>query len=1116
MKKITAVVLCLVIVLSSLCLRTFAKNEPTVADLDMGDVSFSADYAEIGKELKVFVAGTEDETLLYKWYIDNVQINNFSDSYTPVEGDLEKMLTVKIYNTDCELIGEKSIFVSELPVVYIEVDNRNSIVYKDVQLDAQMKIQGNGEFNNPDKLYDGKIQIKGRGNSTWSADKKPYKLKLDSKADLFGMGKSKHWVLLSNPYDSSNLRNVVSFGLSGDMGLNYQKSVLVDLVLNGKSVGVYQLCEHIRIEENRVDITNWDDIAEDAAKAIYKKNTDIMTKDERDELVDQMTANMDWTTTDTVTYKGHTFKISDYYEIPPITGGYLLEVLVKNEQNSFTALSSGEKLNVDKPEGIGKDMFSYIKDYYSAFDNALMSDDYCTVYNGKKMRYTDFIDAESFAKGILINEIFENSDFGHKSVWISKDIDGKLVYGPVWDMDYTTISSFKNWTSARRPWMKKMLCDPVMMELVRNIYFEYRYTAIQDLIDKDGDIESAAAKICSAAEHNDEIWENPVSFKDNADDLRLRLQTKINWLDKQFNTLESAITSVAPDSQYADFIRSSDMTLSLNGDELNIGIKTAFKTAEVYINGNLYTKFGESTEKKVILPAVDSDYVVTVIAYDESGKPVCGNYISSQRYVRFLTVTKNPDKMTYNTGEKIDLTGLVLTAEYNNKTEQTVAPDMAYTYARDSFGMQMFCRDEITKKEGNVYLVLMYQNAKVELKLNVNPSEDYSAAEYAISNIMSEKSIEYYKTLLNAKIKYDALSEEAKKNVSNASELTAAWEAFTAATSADDVGTICGCGDGVVRFDTKSNIMVCVKGSPRAIVFEYSSGGTSTYIRSHINVMYIKSVADGQYEVWTINQALNASVLSYAIRASYNGNPDKKSINVFASDLVYSEKAVSNLTYDKYVFENEDCQFAFIRSGFVSKVKFTENGTEIKDFGTGQNFVFRFDTAGKHTLKLNYLSDGKWYEYGMFDVFVREKPETGKVFFKEYADSAYTSQTQMKVIADSGANKVYLTSENGNVNLTSENKNGYKIFTGMFDVGKSYKLYADGVLLDENVAADRLGDVNLDGTINSYDALLVLQFVTEEKIPSKGEKYRAELNGDGKLSSYDALLILNIATGKIV
>ena len=50
-------------------------------------------------------------------------------------------------------------------------------------------------------LYDGDIKIRGRGNSTWFAPKKPYRIKLDKKTDLFGMGNNKDYVLLANYYD---------------------------------------------------------------------------------------------------------------------------------------------------------------------------------------------------------------------------------------------------------------------------------------------------------------------------------------------------------------------------------------------------------------------------------------------------------------------------------------------------------------------------------------------------------------------------------------------------------------------------------------------------------------------------------------------------------------------------------------------------------------------------------------------------------------------------------------------------------------------------------------------------------------------------------------------------
>ena len=49
--------------------------------------------------------------------------------------------------------------------------------------------------------------LRGRGNSTWLHDKRSFKIKLQKGADLLGMGKSKHWILLANAFDPSLLRN---------------------------------------------------------------------------------------------------------------------------------------------------------------------------------------------------------------------------------------------------------------------------------------------------------------------------------------------------------------------------------------------------------------------------------------------------------------------------------------------------------------------------------------------------------------------------------------------------------------------------------------------------------------------------------------------------------------------------------------------------------------------------------------------------------------------------------------------------------------------------------------------------------------------------------------------
>lgn len=1042
MKRIISVLLVVAMIFGCFVFEGLAADDNglTVYNPDTENIIFDVPYPEIGKKMTVSVKGRENETFLYKWFIDNNQINDFTDSYIPAEGDNEKMLTVKVYDTNCDLVGEKSVFISSMPVVYIETENREPVVSKTVQLDARMTIQGNSEFSDSSVLYDGKTQIKGRGNSTWSSAKKPYKLKLDSKADLFGMGKSKHWVLLSNPYDSSNMRNDVSYKLSEDMGLNTQKCVWVELVLNGSHVGLYQLVEHVRIEENRVNITKWDDIAEDAAKAIYKKNTDIMTKAERDDLIDVMTADMNWVTTDAVTYKKKTYKVSDYYSVPSITGGYLLEASIESSPNSFYA-PSGLKVVVDEPEGIGEGMKDYISEYYSAFDKALFSDDYCTEYQGKTMRYSDFIDVESFAKGILINEIFENSDFGTKSTWMSKDIDGKLVFGPIWDMDYTVVSSFNIWTTAKKAWIKRILSDPMFMDVVRDTYFEYRYTAIQNIIKNGGYFDTAFNKITDAAIKNDRIWDNALLFEDNANDFRFRLQKKINWLDEQFETLDSALASVVDSADYSKYINSSDLELKLNNASLDVKALNDVSSIKIFADGNLIKTINKPLAENAVNLGNVSDGIITAFAYDANGKVVAGKTVTNQKFISSLTVEQKSDDKKYAVGESLNADDFVLTAAFSDGTSEKVKPNLIYTYAKDALASQRFCDGRVTDKAGDVYAVFMADNKTVEIMLNVLPSEDYLTVESFISKIPNDYADkDFYKALFEAQTRYEKLSDTAKTKVRNYSALDSAMQKLNDATSAADVSVI-GCyGDGAMRYDSKNNIVVLVKGKPRSVILRYQNAGTSTYSRDNKNVLSIKRTSG--YELWMINQTFNSKFEYYDIHAAYQGNPQKSSVRIYTKDLL-----VNNIRADE-----------------------------------------------EKTIKPLI---------------------TGNVFYVKCPDKTVSGGVSVKLITDEAVNGINLISGKKTVKLSlSAKKNGYKIWNGTITDEIEYSINVNGKLSSQKIKFNAVrGDVNLDTTINSFDALLVMQYAVGSISLSELQRKCADVMENGIINSADALMILQYSVG---
>src|SRR6185503_17093038 len=99
-------------------------------------------------------------------------------------------------------------------------------------------------------------RVRGRGNTTWLRDKKPYNINLDKKTDLCGMGSNKKWALLANDFDPALMRTEASMYL-GEQLTNMAwvpETRPVDVFINGTFLGSYTLIERVEIASNRVDI----------------------------------------------------------------------------------------------------------------------------------------------------------------------------------------------------------------------------------------------------------------------------------------------------------------------------------------------------------------------------------------------------------------------------------------------------------------------------------------------------------------------------------------------------------------------------------------------------------------------------------------------------------------------------------------------------------------------------------------------------------------------------------------------------------------------------------------------------------------------------------------------
>ncbi len=330
-------------------------NDNTTA-MSADGYSFDHAYVKPGDTLKVLHtqdAVTEEVTENVLWTVKKVVSGQDGNKvvYETVKSVQQPALEITEEYLESVIYGaigdtKLTIYCSKTPVIYINSETNYYDVTKDYteEENTSIKLVGNDTYQNEDYWYDGTGQVKLRGNSTAYRPKRPFKLKLSEKADLLGLGAeqnedgtsksytSKHWVLLANDIDHSLLRNKLLYDFSGDIGTEfYFKSTNVTLIYNGQYEGVYQLCEHRRVDPGRIDITDWTGIGEDAAdtigKAVAKENGWDKTKRKEfiSELETIMASDYSWIDEKRVTYDAAGSDEVEKIAIPDLSCGNFAE-----------------------------------------------------------------------------------------------------------------------------------------------------------------------------------------------------------------------------------------------------------------------------------------------------------------------------------------------------------------------------------------------------------------------------------------------------------------------------------------------------------------------------------------------------------------------------------------------------------------------------------------------------------------------------------------------------------------------------------------------------------------------------------------------------------------------
>ena len=362
-----------------------------------------------------------------------------------------------------------------LPVVYINTPDAAVIESKDNWLpDDDNKpsedsgftyfyIDGSGRKSwdqtvNFEDFAPAKSYVKGRGNTTWGYPKKPYAIKLDKKAKVLGLPKHKRWVLLANTIDKSMIRNKLTFLIAeacynnGTAGWN-PRGHSVELVLNGEHKGNYLLCEQIKIDENRVNVSESDTPQTATSEQGYLLEGDRYWGGDPTETLwwDSYRGQTQYAQQFNADYK-HMYG-TNYYDdgkwTPQATeGDYRFRWGLKGPDDGDLGLES---------EG-GKETAAYqfINGKVTAAEQFLYGDaeaeNYLEdVFKTKTLEeISEYIDVDSFIYYWFVFEIAMNHEPNNPgSVYMHykdakaggyKDGVGRFHMGPVWDFDWGTYS----------------------------------------------------------------------------------------------------------------------------------------------------------------------------------------------------------------------------------------------------------------------------------------------------------------------------------------------------------------------------------------------------------------------------------------------------------------------------------------------------------------------------------------------------------------------------------------------------------------------------------------------------------------------------------------------------
>jgi hypothetical protein len=359
-----------------------------------------------------------------------------------------------------------------------------------------------------------------RGSSSADFPKKGYNVKFTDPAgksreqSLLGLPAHEKWALVAPwSFDLTYINNAFVYALSNQMGRWAPRTRVVEVFHNANGgdvdatdyAGIYVVTDRIEIADDRIDLKEMSksDVAGPAVTGAYVLKIDVKDPDE-----------IGWATQRNVPEQGY---------------------------NSIVLVAP-------KADEIAPAQLTYIQSYVQQMEDALAAE---RSIGFTRRTYLDFIDRDSWVDHHLLNVFVCNPDAFTRSAYFTKESNGKLKAGPVWDFDRAMnchwdarSQRYDVWFGLGTPdywrtgWWGMIAEDPEFMQDWIDRWQTLRQGPLENN-NLSAIVDGYANQIGEAAARRDAArWPDSVnpwgSYAAQIDQMKRWLHNRTRWIDEQF------------------------------------------------------------------------------------------------------------------------------------------------------------------------------------------------------------------------------------------------------------------------------------------------------------------------------------------------------------------------------------------------------------------------------------------------------------------------------------------------------------------------------------------------------------------------------------------------------